>query len=126
MSTLAQAVPHQRFRRIKKHRQPTAGLRRQRAGRPHPMLADADAHWDGDDDFGEELAGDLLGDPSGAEGVVGKGQVFQMLLNAAGGDDGGLQFAPLQPLPKFPTRQSLQQNFLRHLPSPPSALRRGR
>ena len=41
-----------------------------------------------------------------------KGQVFEVLLNAAGGDDRGLEFPGLKPLAKFAPSVILQHNFL--------------
>ena len=67
----------------------------------HVVLGNAHGHGHGHDHLWVQAQGHLSRHPSRRGDIVFKGQVFEVLFDAAGGDDSGLEFPGLKPLAKF-------------------------
>jgi len=76
------------------------------------VFGDADGYWYGDYDGGIQAFGHSLGQVCAGCGVVPEGKVFQVLLDAADWDGGGVEAAGIESFPEFLAGHSFESDFI--------------
>ena len=110
---LANAVPHQRLHGVEYDGEPCARLDREGTYGVHVVLGNAHVYRHGQHYLRIEPLGRHLCDAGTARNVLLEGEVFEVLLDAAGRHDGNVELARLTRQPELTPRELLQSELVR-------------